>query len=595
MDQNKKPIKYFMYCRKSSEGEDRQAASLPAQEKELKVLVEQEQLKVINTFRESQSAHHKGRPLFNQMISEIQQGRASGIIVWNLNRIARNPIDAAVVVELMDNGYLERITTPNRIYQNNSDDKASLGYDLTNAKKYSDALSEVVKRGNRAKFFDRKEWSGAPKPGYTTNIDLITRKSTTIVDKDRFTLLQRAARLVISGTHTVGQALYTLNHEWGYKTRPTRKLGGKELSKPVFYRFLSDPYYYGLMVRKEGEIMGSHVPMFSKDEFDLLQIRLGRKGKPHRTDHEFPYKSVLKCGECGGSVTAEEKWQVICPICKLKFHKGKLTNTCPKCKTKIENMINPKILHYLYYHCTKKTNPNCTQKSVSIEDIEKIVDEELKKFEIPKEFTDWSIKYLNEVNTEAENTQTEATKNLHKQYEDILLQIQNTINLKTRPDNVDGHLLSDDEFIEQKKKLLADKESILNSIKNNDANVNKWVYLTEETFKFACYARYWFAKGDVKTKTYIMSKLGNNLTLKNGKLLLDQSKAFFLIEKGYNTVTEIVSALEPNEEIVTPTQMLSLESVCKSWRRTIYDVITYFKTTVLSPEQLNYNLNLSLS
>ena len=108
---------------------------------------------------------------------------------------------------------------------------------------------------------------------------------------------------------------------------------------------------------------------------------------------------------------------------------------------------------------------------------------------------------------------------------------------------------------------------ISNNIKNNDANVNKWVYLTEETFKFACYARYWFAKGDVKTKTYIMSKLGNNLTLKDGKLLLDQSKAFFLIEKGYNSVKEMAVSLEPNKEIITPTQMLSLEPICKSWRR----------------------------
>ena len=398
-------------------------------------------------------------------------------------------------------------------------------------------------------------------------MDQITRRNTVVVDTERFNLLQRAAKLIISGTHTVGQALNTLNKEWGYKTRPTRKLGGKEMSRPVFYRFLSDPYYYGLMVRKEGQIMGSHTTMFSKDEFELLQIRLGKKGKPHQTKHELPYKSMLKCGECGGAITAEEKWQIICPVCKRKFNKTPLTNACDRCNTKIEDMLKPKLLHYIYYHCTKKKCPDCTQGSMEIKKIEEKIDEELKKFEIPKEFTDWAIKYLNEVNTVAENTQIDTTKYLHKQYEDILKQIQNLINLKTRPDNADGSILSDDEFVEQKKKLLANKETTSEQIKTNDSSINKWVYLTEETFKFACYARYWFAKGDVKTKTYILSKLGNNMVIKDGNLLIDQSKAFFLIEKGYTSAKETALALEPNKEIITPIQMLSLEPVCKQWRK----------------------------
>ena len=114
---------------------------------------------------------------------------------------------------------------------------------------------------------------------------------------------------------------------------------------------------------------------------------------------------------------------------------------------------------------------------------------------------------------------------------------------------------------------MADKEDFSTQIKNADAQVNNWVFLTEETFKFACYARYWFAKGDIKTKTYILSKLGNNLTIKDGKLLLDQSKAFFLIEKGYDEVKETVKKLEPELGIVTPTQMLSLEPICTSWRK----------------------------
>ena len=148
--------KFYMYCRKSTEGTDRQALSLSGQERELKDLAERLHLKVVKIYRESQSAHHKGRPVFNQMLSEIQQSNNNGLIVWNLNRVSRNSRDASDVIDAMGDGFLEQIVTPNRVYRNNSDDVASIGYDLVMAKKYSDALSEAVKRGNREKFLEKK-------------------------------------------------------------------------------------------------------------------------------------------------------------------------------------------------------------------------------------------------------------------------------------------------------------------------------------------------------------------------------------------------------------------------------------------------------
>lgn len=566
-----KPIKYIMYCRKSSEGDDRQAASLPAQKRELIDLQEKENLKVIKVIEEAQSAYHKGRPQFSQMINDVRTGKANGILVWSLNRVTRNTNDHNLIVELMNDGCLRRITTPNKSYNNNADDIVAMEMDFINSKWYSAKLSEVVRRGNRQKFLVKKEWSGLAKPGYKNEFDQQLRKNILVVDEERFQLLRKAALLIINGTHTAGQALHTLNEKWGFKTRYIKVNGGKKFSRTSFYAFLSDTYYYGLMKRKfdgrDYTVMGEHKPMFTEEEFDLLQIRLGKKGLPHQSKHDFPYKSALKCGGCGGSVTAQEKWQVICPDCKLKFHKGRLTNSCPQCSIKIEDMIKPKVLHYIYYGCVKKVHPECTEKHIRVENIEKTIDEELKKFEIPKEFTLWAIKYLQEVNTVTENDQSERLKYLHKQQVACLAQIQNLVNLKTRSDNVDGSILSDDEFVAQKKKLNTEAESITSQIKHADTQVNNWVYLTEETFKFACFARYWFTKGDIKTKTYILSKLGNNLLIKDGKLLVDQSKAFFLIQSGYDSVKSLANKLEPNLEVITPTQMLSLEPVCKLWRR----------------------------
>ena len=76
-------IKYFIYCRKSSEDEERQILSIGAQLQELRDFAQQNQLLVAKEFTESKTAKEPGRKVFNFMLSEIEKGNASGILAWN--------------------------------------------------------------------------------------------------------------------------------------------------------------------------------------------------------------------------------------------------------------------------------------------------------------------------------------------------------------------------------------------------------------------------------------------------------------------------------------------------------------------------------
>ena len=76
-------MKFFIYCRKSSEQEDRQILSLPAQKSELTKLAKDMGLTVIDTYEESGSAHVIGRKQFNEMLTRLEKHEANGIIVWD--------------------------------------------------------------------------------------------------------------------------------------------------------------------------------------------------------------------------------------------------------------------------------------------------------------------------------------------------------------------------------------------------------------------------------------------------------------------------------------------------------------------------------
>src|ERR1041385_7469251 len=97
-------LKYFMYCRKSSEDEDRQLLSIDAQYAELNQTAREKNLVIAGRFDESKSAKEPGRDVFNEMLRRIEKGEANGILCWALHRIARNFDDGGKIIGLLQRG-----------------------------------------------------------------------------------------------------------------------------------------------------------------------------------------------------------------------------------------------------------------------------------------------------------------------------------------------------------------------------------------------------------------------------------------------------------------------------------------------------------
>ena len=539
--------RYILYCRKSTDSEDRQVLSLNDQKAELEDIEKRENLKVVERFAgdkggESHTAFKRGRPIFNHVIQQTEAGIANALLVWHVNRIARNAWDGGQIITLMDEGKLLEVKTPSRTYYNNPDDKFFLQLEFGMAKKSSDDSSVVIKRALKTKL--RLGWfPSQAKLGYLNTKVEDKGKNTIINDPERFYIIKQAWQMFLTGNYTV-MAIKKWGDKQALTTRPTKKRPqGNHVSRSTWYRILTDPFYYGyFLYGKEQDnqlYKGAHIPMITPEEFDRVQIILGRKGKPRPKKHIFAFTGLMKCS-CGAGVTAEQK---------------------------VKRQLNGNVHQYIYYHCTRKINPDCTEKSIELKKLNQQIDATLEKLTISEKFQDWAMKYLHEIRqNEAQSNET-ALANKQRTLSQIAAQIDALLLKYTLPENSSGKLISDSEYQTLKDRLLNEKANIESDLNDHSRKMDEWVELGERTFNFARYARLWFARGDLETKRAVFACLGSHLLLKDQKVAITLRKPFEFIFENKETVERELSKVRTPKNVMKTKQFADFWANCPNLRR----------------------------
>jgi len=205
-------LKYFIYARKSSEAEDRQVLSIDSQNKEMSDLAEKTGLKIIEKKSEAYSAKAPGRKIYNELLDEIEQGKAQGIIVWNPDRLSRNSVDTGRLIYLFDLGKLQEVVTPSQVFRNTPNDKFLLNLLCSQAKLDNDNKSINVKRGLRAKC-ERGIYPAPAPTGYLNDKYAERGNKTLVVDTERFDLVKKMFNLVLTQRLTPIQVLRIANNK----------------------------------------------------------------------------------------------------------------------------------------------------------------------------------------------------------------------------------------------------------------------------------------------------------------------------------------------------------------------------------------------
>jgi DNA invertase Pin-like site-specific DNA recombinase len=458
-------MKYILYCRKSTDSEDRQVLSLDSQEKELMDIAKRNNLQVIKIFKESRTAKEAGRPIFNEVINMIKAGKADAILCWKLDRLARNFLDGGLIMDMLQKGVIKEIRTYEAIHLPN-ETAFIMAMQFGMANQYSRDLSVNVKRGNRAKL-EQGGWPHRAPFGYQND------KATTsiVVDPVNSKYVVRIFMLYGSGMHGFKEIAQILYDE-GLRT-----CSGKKVHFGHMQRYINNPFYYGIMFRNGKYYPGIHTPIITKQLYDQAQNVLHNRNRPRMKNHFFALRGFIKCENCGCSFTASTK----------KSHQ--------------------------YYYCTNSKGGCEEHKKYSRETaLYGKVAEVLEKIDFEEENIEMMYLAAKEM-TGATDTYAEAAlKTLQKSLNDLTTKESRLL------DAFLAEQISKDIYDSKVLELQNERVSLSKQIKETETKLNQGVLTLEpvkEVFLRASRAKKEFLEQDDYGKRKIVSDLLWNLSIRN--------------------------------------------------------------------------------
>lgn len=303
--------KAIIYARYSSERQTEQ--SIEGQLRTCHEFAEAENILVVEEYIDrAVSGTTDHRPQFQRMINDSKRLDIDYIIVYKLDRFARNRYDSAIYkARLKQNGIrllsaMEKITdSPEGIIME--------GLLEAMNEYYSAELSQKIKRGMRENVIKGKSTGGNIALGYRIGADKRLE-----INPEQAVIVQKIFEMYSQGC-TYANIIAELN-SLGCKTSR-----GNSYNKNSISRILSNERYIGkYTINGVDEV--SECPRIISDElFNAVQEKLSesQKKRRHRNNHTYLLSGVLHCGECG----------------------ERMTGTGGTSKTG---------KHYYYYHCHNK-------------------------------------------------------------------------------------------------------------------------------------------------------------------------------------------------------------------------------------------------
>ena len=336
-------MKAVIYARYSSDNQREE--SIEGQLRDCMQYAEFNDITVVGTYIDrAMSAKTDNRPNFQKMIKDSAKRIFDIIIVWKLDRFARNRFDSAYYKNALKKNGVRVISAKESISEGAEGiilESVLEGY----AEYYSVELAEKVNRGMTDNAL-KGLYNGCVVPiGY-----YVDEEQHLQIDEKKAPFVREIFQRYVDG-EMIKNIIADMNARGvGITVRMKKKAGKKAYDRPLGYntvrRILSNRKYIGEYQFKDIVIEGGVPAIIDKDLFEKAQKRIAtntRAPAVHKAENNYLLTTKIFCGKCGAMMVGD------CGTSKTgtvyhyyKCANQKRTHNCDKKtvhKDKLENAI----------------------------------------------------------------------------------------------------------------------------------------------------------------------------------------------------------------------------------------------------------------
>ncbi len=287
-------MKAVIYARYSSDNQREE--SIEGQLRECMEFAKYNEMTVVSTYIDrALSAKTDNRPEFQKMIKDSYKGGFDVIIVWKLDRFARNRYDSAHYKALLKKNNVRVMSAKESISEGAEGillESLLEGY----AEYYSVELAEKVKRGFTENALNGR-WNGGTVPfGY-----VVGKEQTLEIDPNTAPIVKLIYQMADDGK-TVRDIHKHLD------ANSITRSNGKPLRYNAVRYILSNRTYIGEYNHSGIKIEDCIPAIIDKAQFERVQNELKKNSKAparHTADDDYLLTTKLFCGKCGAMMVAQ--------------------------------------------------------------------------------------------------------------------------------------------------------------------------------------------------------------------------------------------------------------------------------------------------
>lgn len=338
-----------IYLRVSTEVQAKEGFSIDNQRRACLEYAKNNEYEVKEVFvDDGRSARTTDRPEFQRMLQSSKEDHIEAVIVYKIDRFARNVADFSNIRKQFKNDGIKLIS----LVEGGDVTEGLIGNIFASVAEWESEINGSRTKDAMNQKFREGWWPTLGPYGYK-NIQQ-GNKRIVVPDLKLTPLIKEAYELYSTGMYS-----YMELCEIMYNKGLASRIKNEVMSDTSLQAMLSNPFYYGLMRRRGCEDrIGNHKPIVTKTLFDQCQYIAAkhRQFLVRARKHSFLLRGFVYCAEHNTRLSAEWHFQI---------------NSRKKDKVG-------------YYHCC--VLGGCKGSYVNVEKLERIVANYFKRFEFAPEF-----------------------------------------------------------------------------------------------------------------------------------------------------------------------------------------------------------------